>query len=40
MLQHIAVARYGLGLISTVWHEEPLDFLYPILANDVTIIPK
>jgi hypothetical protein len=35
-----SVASYGVGLMSTMWHEEPPDFLYPILADDVTIIPK
>jgi hypothetical protein len=35
-----SVARFGVGLMQTIWHEDPPDFLVSILANNVTIIPK
>jgi hypothetical protein len=33
-----SVARYGVGLMQTVWHDKPPDFLFSIL--DVTIITE
>ena len=33
-----ALARHTEGSVSTVWHEEPPDFLVSILVNDVTIV--
>jgi ribonuclease HI len=32
------LARYTTGDMSTVWHEDPPDFLVAVMANDVTVM--
>jgi acyl-coenzyme A synthetase/AMP-(fatty) acid ligase len=32
------LARNSVGDVSTVWHEDPPNFIVSVLANDVTIL--
>jgi hypothetical protein len=34
------LARKAEGPMSTVWHEDPPDYLFHVLANELTIITK